>query len=254
MISGESQEEPKDKIPQTKVIRLPSVSYSLLALHELQAKMDKDFEVFERAERKANVEQVNEIAKQVEPWTVRAQLDTIMIQKWIRQARRFFSSPRVRMPSFKANLTELKAYAKAAPSKERRAMINDIIGLHEAKKIKNASSAENVIIRLGQRTKDPTRSTRALKEYEQVVGKYRDVEPMTWRLDRASERKNMKHIMVTMILFREGDEDPRMEAQHAKKEITVNVDAPNLAAKRKIENNAKEEIRKTKQRWETFGI
>ena len=196
---------------------------------------------------RANHEQINEVAKQVDPWTVRTQLDTIMISKWIRQAGRFFSSPTVRMPGFKTNLKELKAYAKTAPSKERRAMINDIVGLYEAKKIKNFRTAENVIIRLGQRTKDPRRSERALKEYEQVLAKYQDAEPMTGRLDRETAKKKMKNIMVTMILLREKDEDPKLEAQHAKKEITVNVIAPNLAEKRKIENTAKSDIRKQKK-------
>ena len=110
------------------------------------------------------------------------------------------------MPSFKANVKELKQYAKEAPSKERRAMMNDIIGLYEAKKIKNFRTAENVIIRLGQRTKDARRTERALKEYEAVISKYTKAEPMTGRLERERGAKKMKNVMATMPLFREKDE------------------------------------------------
>ena len=50
-----------------------------------------------------------------------------------------------------------------------------------------------------------------------------------------------------MLLFREKDEDPKEEAQHAKQPITVNVDAPSSAAKQKIEQTALADIRRQKK-------
>ena len=70
--------------------------------------------------------------------------------------------------------------------------MNDIIGLYEVKKIKNFRTAENVTIRLGQRTKDARRTERALKEYEAVMGKYQVAEPMTGRLEREGPKENEK--------------------------------------------------------------
>ena len=79
------------------------------------------------------------------------------------------------------------------------------------------------------------------------MGRYKVAEPMTGRLERERDRKKMKNVMVTMLLFREKDEDPKQEAQHAKQPITVNVDAPSSLAKRRIEQTALADIRRQKK-------
>jgi len=139
-----------------------------------------------------------------------------------------FSSPLVRMPSFKANVKELKDTARRA-SKENRTKINDIIRLYEEKRIRNFLTAENAINRLAIQTKSKARNQRAQADYEKIMAKYGEAEPMTGRLARESQAKAMKTIgqektySVTMILFRkaEDQEEKQTEAQN----MTINVSA-----------------------------
>jgi len=132
-----------------------------------------------------------------------------------------FSTPKVRiMPSFKQNLAELKGYGRTAP-KENKAKIEEIIDLYERKKIPNFRAAENAVIRLNQKSKNAARSKRAELEYEKVVAKYRDAQPITGRLNRELDKKRKSSEIlagITMILFRVKDRSGE------KQEVTVNVD------------------------------
>jgi hypothetical protein len=124
------------------------------------------------------------------------------------------------MPSFKQNLAELKGYGRTAP-KENKAKIEEIIDLYERKKIPNFRTAENAVIRLNQKSKNAARSKRAELEYEKVVAKYRDAQPITGRLNRELDKKRKSSEIlagITMILFRVKDRSGE------KQEVTVNVD------------------------------
>ena len=94
-----------------------------------------------------------------------------------------FSKPIVLMSKFKANLKELKETARRA-SKENRPKINEIIRLYEEKRIKNFLTAENAVNRLAIQTKNKARIARAEADYEKIVAKYGEAEPMTGRLAR----------------------------------------------------------------------
>ena len=70
---------------------------------------------------------------------------------------------------------------------------------------------------------------------------------MTGRLERERDRKKMKNFMVTLLLFREKNADPKQAAQHAKQPITENVDGPTKEAKQKILKDSMVAVRKQKK-------
>jgi len=85
--------------------------------------------------------------------------------------------------TFKQNVTELRSYIKQAPP-ENRAKIQDVIKLYEEKKIPNIRTAFNAVVLLSSKNKNTIKSGRVEKEYEKLMVKYTDAEPMTGRLTR----------------------------------------------------------------------
>ena len=57
----------------------------------------------------------------------------------------------------------------------------------------------------------------------------------------------MKNVMVTLLLFREKDAEPKQEAQHAKQPITESVDGPTKEAKQKTVKDSVVAVRKQKK-------
>ena len=104
------------------------------------------------------------------------------------------------MPGFKSNVGILNSVLRNAP-KENKDMIRDLIRLYETKKIKNFRTAENAINRLGTKTKNKERVDRAKKDYIDIMKRYATAEPMTGRLTRESEKRKLKNVMLTMVLW-----------------------------------------------------
>jgi len=131
------------------------------------------------------------------------------------ESRLGFSPPMVSMPSFKANVKELRMTAERA-SKQNRPKINEIIRLYEEKKIPNFLTAENAINRLALQSKNKARALRAEADYNKIIAKYGDAESITGRLTRQvkeSQKDYLKRLRdereysLTMILFRKRQED-----------------------------------------------
>jgi septation ring formation regulator EzrA len=90
--------------------------------------------------------------------------------------------------TFKQNLTELKSYIKQAPV-ENRSKIEDVIKLYEEKKIPNIRTALNATILLSSKNKNTIKSGRPEREYQKLMTKYVEAEPMTGRLTRELEHE-----------------------------------------------------------------
>jgi hypothetical protein len=88
--------------------------------------------------------------------------------------------------TFKQNITELKSYVKAAPE-ANRSKIEDVIKLYEEKRIPNIKTALNATIQLASKNKNTIKSGRPEREYQKIMTKYIEAEPMTGRLTRELE-------------------------------------------------------------------
>ena len=108
------------------------------------------------------------------------------------------------MPGFKTNVKNLKAIAKSVKGAGFKEKALDIVDLYIDKKIKNIKTAEIVLLRLSQPRYH--KSGQAEVAYQNVIGKYREAEPMTGRLERESLRKKVKTYSATMMLFMKTDE------------------------------------------------
>ena len=95
-------------------------------------------------------------------------------------------------PGFKSNVKHLEGYIKYAPSKEYQDKIKDVINLYKDKKIRNFKTADNVIRDLTHARL--IKSGKANSNYESVVAKYRNVEPMTGRLEREALVEKAKQV------------------------------------------------------------
>jgi F0F1-type ATP synthase alpha subunit len=94
--------------------------------------------------------------------------------------------------TFKNNITELKSYVSKSPV-DNKMRIRKIIELYENKKIVNFKTALNNVLLLSSKNKNTINSGRAIKEYNQIVNKYDEKEPMTGRLKNEVEK--IKKIM-----------------------------------------------------------
>jgi hypothetical protein len=108
------------------------------------------------------------------------------------------------MPGFKTKVKELQALAKSAPNKAYKEKANKVVQLYADKKITNFRTAENALLRLSQPRS--IKSGRADVEYEKIVKRYEEAEPMTGRLTRESLRKKIKTYSATLILFKKTED------------------------------------------------
>ena len=85
-----------------------------------------------------------------------------------------------------------------APSKDYQDKIKDVINLYKDKKIRNFKTADNVIRDLTHARL--IKSGKANSNYESIVSKYKNVEPMTGRLERqaiANQAKKVEEAIKT---------------------------------------------------------
>ena len=192
--------------------------------------------------------------------TVAIERDTVILKRWLSEAEdvkrvttlsnfsfwsgNVFSEFKAYMGGFKANVKELQGYVREAPTKEYKKKIQDIINIYEQKRIKNYMTAENAVTYLSNRRS--IKSGKADKVYNEVVGKYKEAEPMTGRLARErvawqtkkeakAQATAMKTYSATMILFK------KYEQGDDKRNVTVNVPTSSTAVKRKLEENARDD-------------
>ena len=113
--------------------------------------------------------------------------------------------------TFKNNITELKSYVSIAPV-DNKDRIRKIIELYQNKKIVNFRSALNSVLLLSSKNKNTIKSGRPVKEYDQIVRKYGDAQPMTGRLKEHEEKQkrqkeNLKQYKLDVILYIENDKN-----------------------------------------------
>ena len=82
--------------------------------------------------------------------------------------------------SFKNNIKLLSPYKSR--SNKNNGMIDSVIALYEEKKIPNMRSAENAVVMLSSKHKATI--PKGVENYNKVIAKYTDAEPMTGRLSR----------------------------------------------------------------------
>ena len=87
------------------------------------------------------------------------------------------------MPNFQANVKDLAGYKKTAPNTNKD-KIQDVIDQYNEKKIRNFKTTLHAVMLLSSTNKHTIQSGRADKEYNKLVRAYKDIEPMTGRLER----------------------------------------------------------------------
>ena len=101
--------------------------------------------------------------------------------------------------TFKSNLRELKSYVRQAPS-QNRAKVEQVINLYESKKIVNFKTAINLVLLLSSKNKNTINSGKQDREYNKIITKYSEAEPMTGRLNRQIEQRKRK-LTTTGVQF-----------------------------------------------------
>jgi len=139
------------------------------------------------------------------------------------------------------NIRELKDLRRRAPL-QNRAQIDKIIDLYSERKIGNFKTAENIVNRLSVKTNNPASKDKTKKIYDDIISKYGEAQSVTGRLDRETNSKAKKTYSVTMILFREPD-----EGDSKAKTVSINVDAGSKAQKRKIVEQAEDDIKQLRK-------
>ena len=119
-------------------------------------------------------------------------------------------------------IKNLKQLAQGAPS-GNRAQITNVIKLYETGHIKNILTAENLIERLRSKSKRADYIAKTKKMYDTVAA-HGNVRKMYDKIEADVKRRRLKNIMITMILFKEKDPDPKGEKRKAAEQIPVNID------------------------------
>ena len=78
---------------------------------------------------------------------------------------------------------------------DNKIRIRKIIELYENKQISNFKTTLNNVLLLSYKNKNTIKSGRAIKEYNQIVNKYDEKEPMTGRLKKEVEKIKIKGIL-----------------------------------------------------------
>ena len=138
------------------------------------------------------------------------------------------------MPRIKSNVKELIDLKRRAP-KENRAQIDQIIELYSNRKIPSFKTAENIVTRLSVKTSNPTSINKTKKIYDNIITKYSEALPATGRIAREVASKKQKTYSITMILFRDPDDNNTNK-------VSINVASSSKAQKRKIIDEAEKDI------------
>ena len=203
---------------------------------------------------------------QTEAWTVITQMDTIMLRTWLNKASKFqgemengafapepiqlstdalFSAPMLSMGRRRVQGVKMLRDISRGALKENRPRIDNIIKLYENNELGNIKTAENIVDRLTSKRKDKRYTDKTNQLYNKITMNaegQKDLDIASGVRKAALETKN---VMVTMILYRE-KEDDKAEKQREKQKLDtpVNIDFPKgtTVADAKEE---KEELRKT---------
>jgi len=103
--------------------------------------------------------------------------------------------------------------------RENKENIDVVINLYASGKIPNYLTAENLVDRLANKTKRADYIARTEKDFAKIVGKYQDAESVKGMLERGREKRKLRDVTITMMLFREKDGETN-------EDTTVNVDFP----------------------------
>jgi len=94
------------------------------------------------------------------------------------------------MPSIKSNIKFLQHYATQTKEATTKQRVQTVIDLYSDRKITNFKSAKNVLDNLTASHKK-TRE-KGIKEYDQIVAKYQEAEPLNVRMQKQIEAKTKK--------------------------------------------------------------
>ena len=72
--------------------------------------------------------------------------------------------------------------------------VKNIVQLYKDRKISNLTTAENMIIKL--RTIQPSTSNKTMKQYEKLISKYEQNEPLNVRMEVNKEKNIEKKVIV----------------------------------------------------------
>jgi hypothetical protein len=125
-----------------------------------------------------------------------------------------FSSPMVSMGKRETNVNKLKNLRLNA-LKENKEKIDAIIDLYQSGKMPNYLTAENMIERLANKTKRKDYLEKTQKEFTKLVNKYGNAESVKGILERSREKRRVRNVMVTMILYREKESDKAEKQREA---------------------------------------
>ena len=130
----------------------------------------------------------------------------------------------VSMGKREANVRKLKNIRLSA-LKDNKERIDVVINLYESGKVPNYLTAENLVERLANKTKRKDYTNKTDKEFNKLVGKYSSSDSVKGILARTSEKKKVRNVMVTVILFREKESEKAEKQREAKgAEVPVNID------------------------------
>ena len=119
----------------------------------------------------------------------------------------------------------LRDVSRGAP-KANKARIDYIIELYEKGEIANLKTAENIVERLASKAARKIYTDKTDRIYNKLVGSASDRKALNVASGVRKADLVLKNVMVTMILFREKEEDPKKEKQKEKEveEIPVHID------------------------------
>ena len=109
----------------------------------------------------------------------------------------------------------LREVAEGAP-KSNKARINYIIELDEIGEIANIITAENIVERLTRKNAQKIYTDKTVRIHNKLVESASDRKAFDVATGVRKADLKLKSVMVTMILFREKEEDPKKEEQKEK--------------------------------------
>ena len=112
------------------------------------------------------------------------------------------------------------------PPKANKARIENTIKLYESSEIANLKTAENIVERLASKEARKIHTDKTDRIYNKLVGDATGRKAFDVATGVRKPELKPQNVMVTMILFREKEADPKAEQRKEKQagEIPVNID------------------------------
>ena len=198
-----------------------------------------------------NLRELKEIEAQMqtETWTVITKMDTFILKHWVDEASKYqaelmtderaiapepiklttdacFSTPMLSMGRRRVTGVKwLREVARGAP-KTNKPRIEYIIELYEKGEIANLKTAENIIERLASKAARKIYTDKTDRIYNKLVESASDRKAFDVATGVRKAELELKNVMVTMILYREKEADPKKEKQKEDEvgEIPVHID------------------------------